>query len=250
MKLDLSAHDEDAHGAIKTADGRLVVPFVLLLATLKGDRPWRLAMKACIDALRQASPQEWATLSPGGWAVCTSSFRQFMFPPPDSSTETQSQLDALQKHAGSVRDLSSLTAACGSFAIDLEDVRRVFPELEIVGDHGAEAIFRRMESAGVWPRRKAEKSRKVQAWTDDERAAAFELRSVLKASEAILLERIGVTRQALNLAIGGATAPLTNSWPECWRPSPELLRRGGFPVAELTLQDACKPAPKGARKAA
>ena len=114
----------------------------------------------------------------------------------------------------------------------------------------SEDLFRRMESAGVWPRRKAEKGCKAPAWTHAERDAAFELRSRYRVPDDLLAGRIGVTRQALNLAIGGARAPLTNSWPECWRPSPELLRRCGLPVPELTLQDACKPAPEGARKAA
>jgi hypothetical protein len=129
-------------------------------------------------------------------------------------------------------------------------VRRVFPELDIVGDGGAEAIFRRMESAGAWPRRKAEKGSKATAWTDAERDAAFELRSRYRIPDDLLLVRIGVTRQALDGAIGGATAPLTNRWPKSWRPSPALLRRCGFPVPEMALQDALKPAPEVARKAA
>ncbi|MDZ7811868.1 MAG: hypothetical protein U5L74_01580 [Ideonella sp.] len=136
-------------------------------------------------------------------------------------------------------------------ALGIDELRRSLsaPELPPPADP-AEDLFKRMESAGVWPRRKAEKGRKATLWTDAERDAAFELRSGYRVPDDLLLVRIGVTRQALDLAIGGATAPLTNRWPKSWGPSPELLRRCGFPVPEMTLQDTRKPAPVATRKAA
>jgi hypothetical protein len=297
MKLDLAAHDEDAHGAIKTADGRLVVPFVLLLASIKGDRPWRMAVQYLKQRLGSAWPQSWYWLRPGDhpedmadWLkqqhelldyqnrqqksgrgavafmatelneqIKTGQIRRkakrLELPLPGDAEDLPGLLDCRLFDAAALEratDYEALRAGDhGRAAIDLEDVRRVFPELEIVGDGGAEAIFRRMESAGAWPRRKAEKGCKAPAWTDAEREAAFELRHLWGVSDVVLKDRIGLSRQRINEAIGGKTkTSAIQGARDGWKAPIELLRRCGFLVHEMTLQDARKPAPLSARKAA
>lgn len=80
-------------------------------------------------------------------------------------------------------------------------------------------------AGGQWPRPKCK------AWTDEERAAAFEMRHGLGVPDSELATLVGVTRQALNAAIGERDSPFSGTWPARlkWRPSAELLARCGLP---------------------
>jgi hypothetical protein len=67
-------------------------------------------------------------------------------------------------------------------------------------------------------------------WTNAERDAAFEMRHLHGVSDAVLVDVVGVTRQAINAQIGATKAPQTNRWPDslAWRPSDTLLKKCGF----------------------
>lgn len=282
MKLDLSEHDDDAHGAIKTAEGRAVVPLVLLLDSLRAGRPWRMVLQDVAQRFGRAWPQSWYWLRPGGWPEDMAAWlreqceliayqdrqrksgmgelafmftdlneqiksgqprrraKRLEFPLPGDADDLPGLLDCrLFDHAALERVTSRAALMAGDHgrvAIDLEDVRRVFPELEIVGDHGAEAIFRRMESAGVWPRPEVPKGQAAGEWLDTEREAAFELRHRFKVSDAELAQRIGVSRTAINGQIWpkqGRRWELAEPSSARWKPPVVLLRRCGLPVPGL-----------------
>ena len=67
-------------------------------------------------------------------------------------------------------------------------------------------------------------------WSDAERDAAFRMRHQHGMTDAVLVEVVGVTRQAINEQIGATKAPSTGRWPNSltWRPSGVLLSECGL----------------------
>lgn len=91
----------------------------------------------------------------------------------------------------------------------------------------AGGVVRVDPAGGAWPRDPGK------PWTDAEREAMFEMRHRHKVSGPKLAGIVGVSRQAIDEAIGPARITATTKWPDAWRPSVELMQRCGLALQPL-----------------